>query len=51
MKWEYRVWKIEHSFLEAAQDVLNRFGEDGWELVAISPEEQGRALVFKRPEE
>ena len=49
-KWEYAsVPVIPH----AAQEILNNWGEDGWELVAIfsPPDVGGVVAYFKRPKE
>jgi hypothetical protein len=50
-QWEYFVAPLlEHN----PGEILNTFGEDGWELVAVIPQETpagGRSLVayLKRP--
>lgn len=47
-KWEYAsVPIIPHS----AQEILNNWGEDGWELVTIfsPPDVGGVVAYFKRP--
>jgi hypothetical protein len=49
-KWEYAsVPLIPH----AAQEILNNWGEDGWELVAVfsPPDVGGVVAYFKRPKE
>ena len=44
--WEYAtVPLIEH----ATQEILNGWGEDGWELVAVVPQPQGLVAYLKRP--
>lgn len=47
-KWEYFTAPI---MIHATQQILNNFGEDGWELVQIVPGPDGNGLVgyFKRP--
>ena len=59
MKWEYTtlLWKARRGKLDvqALTENLNRYGEDGWELVSASETSMdGGAtrdvlLVFKRP--
>lgn len=47
-KWEYAsVPVIPH----AVQEILNNWGEDGWELVTIfsPPDAGGTVAYFKRP--
>lgn len=47
-KWEYFTAPI---MIHATQQILNNFGEDGWELVQVVPGPDGNGLVgyFKRP--
>lgn len=45
MKWEYFTW-FGPSF---NVDMLDEYGEGGWELVAFMPQRQEWVLVFKRP--
>ena len=47
-KWEYATVPL---IVHATQQILNNFGEDGWELVQIVPGPDGNGLVgyFKRP--
>ena len=48
-KWEYSVAPIP---LHNEALMLNNFGEDGWELVHISKNDQGGMVAFlKRPKE
>jgi hypothetical protein len=47
-RWEYAtVPVIPHS----AQEILNNWGEDGWELVTVfaAPDVPGLVAYFKRP--
>jgi hypothetical protein len=45
--WEYQVAPILN---HAATQILNNFGQDGWELVAIHTNAQGGLVAFlKRP--
>ena len=45
-RWEYAtVPLIEH----ATQEILNQWGEDGWELVSVGSQPQGLVAYFKRP--
>ena len=47
-KWEYATAPlIEH----ATQEILNQWGEDGWELVTVLQGPQGIIAYFKRPKE
>ena len=54
MKWEYHVWYLDTSMeAESIRDDLDRWGREGWELVAVVPHESsehGAVLVamFKR---
>ena len=47
-KWEYFTAPI---LSHVAQQILNNFGADGWELVQVVPGPDGSSLVayFKRP--
>lgn len=47
-KWEYATVPV---IPHAAQEILNNWGEDGWELVAIfsPPDVGGVVAYFKRP--
>lgn len=48
-KWEYQVAPVLN---HAATQILNNFGGDGWELVAILPGQGGNDVAyFKRPVE
>lgn len=46
--WEYLTAPI---LVHATQQILNNFGADGWELVAVVPGPEGPNPVayFKRP--
>lgn len=45
-KFEYATAPlIEH----ATQEILNQWGEDGWELVTVLQGPQGIVAYFKRP--
>jgi hypothetical protein len=47
-KWEYATAPlIEH----ATQEILNQWGEDGWELVAVVQGPQGIVAYLKRPKQ
>lgn len=44
--WEYAtVPLVEH----ATQEILNQWGEDGWELVNVVAQAQGLIAYLKRP--
>lgn len=47
-KWEYLTAPL---LVHATKQILDNFGEDGWELVQIVPGPDGQGLVayFKRP--
>ena len=47
-KWEYASVPI---IPHAAQEILNQWGEDGWELVTVfsPPDVGGVVAYFKRP--
>jgi hypothetical protein len=50
-KWEYKIFNYELGDLE---QLLNAFGDEGWELIAASgTDEDGNERVFylKRPKE
>jgi hypothetical protein len=45
-RWEYFVAPLlEHN----PGEILNTFGEDGWELVSVAGEPPELRAVFKRP--
>jgi hypothetical protein len=47
-KWEYAtVPLIEH----ATAEILNNWGDDGWDLVTVLQQPQGLLAYFKRPKE
>ncbi len=50
-RWEYKheYWKNRAG--SDLEKLLNKFGEDGWELIALSwdNDETGCGLTFKRP--
>ena len=46
-KWEYQVAPVLN---HVAGQILNNFGQDGWELVTLIPGAQGNDIAyFKRP--
>ncbi|MCW2722227.1 hypothetical protein [Pseudonocardia sp.] len=47
-KWEYLTAPV---LIHSTQAILNNFGRDGWELVAVTAGATGEQLVawFKRP--
>lgn len=47
MKWEYKARVLEHGVI--IQDVLNKYGDDGWELVAVNIPHYHLVCYFKRP--
>jgi hypothetical protein len=49
-KWEYATIPL---LVHATKQILDQWGEDGWELVTVLPGPTGEQLVayFKRPKE
>jgi hypothetical protein len=48
-KWEYQVAPVLN---HVAAQILNNFGQDGWELVTLVPGSSGNDIAyFKRPAE
>ena len=48
-KWEYQVAPVLN---HVAAQILNNFGQDGWELVTLIPGQGGNDIAyFKRPVE
>ena len=48
-KWEYQVAPVLN---HVAAQILNNFGQDGWELVTLVPGQGGNDIAyFKRPAE
>ncbi|MGH2705046.1 MAG: hypothetical protein ACRDJ4_08120 [Actinomycetota bacterium] len=47
-RWEYATVPV---IPHAAQEILNNWGADGWELVAVyaAPDTPGLVAYFKRP--
>jgi hypothetical protein len=48
--WEYRIQRLGPA--PTLQDVLNQFGAEGWELVAVESgrtQESPKIMYFKRP--
>ena len=62
MKWEYKVLTVDHFIAQDAkltvEETLNKYGEDGWELVGVlekpyttlgnAPKLDSNSIVFKR---
>jgi len=48
IRWEYATAPL---LIHATQQILNNFGQDGWELVQVVPGPNPEQLVayFKRP--
>jgi hypothetical protein len=48
VRWEYLTAPV---LIHNTQAILNNFGRDGWELVAVTTGSSGEQLVawFKRP--
>lgn len=45
IKWEYMA------LTNCDIATINKYGEDGWELVAVTKAEWGDNYIFKRPKE
>ncbi len=45
-KWEYKILGRAYELNEVMQDRLNKLGNEGWELVAITP---SGSFTLKRP--
>lgn len=43
MKWEYKVIK------PCEESVLNKFGQEGWELIAVVKDSHFAGFYLKRP--
>ncbi len=54
-KWEYRVQKVGGILRgfkpEALEALLNEWGEEGWEVIAVYPDDGGSrvTLIARRP--
>lgn len=56
-KWEYMIRKTDYgalnqtSFLDLERVRLTEHGEEGWELVSVTPSQNGESLILflKRP--
>ena len=47
--WDYAIRDIERDLTRKTEVKLNRFGDDGWELVSILAATDGKArAIFKR---
>ena len=49
--WEYLVVRIKTTKLNEAEQILNDWGEEGWELVSVSWHVVWSIAYFKRPKE
>ena len=47
--WEYKVVIIRGFY--SAEEELNRYGRDGWELVSVGGVAGHECAVFKRPKQ
>ncbi len=57
-QWSYRIYVVPFSgdnTLEQAERMLNQFGDDGWELVSVTPgtgkDESWSVVYLKRPKD
>jgi hypothetical protein len=49
--WEYLVVRIKTAKLNEAEQILNDWGEEGWELVSVSWHAVWSIAYLKRPKE
>ena len=49
--WEYLVVRIKTAKLNEAEQILNDWGEEGWELVSVSWHTVWSIAYFKRSKE
>lgn len=47
-KWEYETYRM-NNVGEKIDVLLPKYGEEGWELVALMPQPPHTYLIFKRP--
>jgi len=51
-QWNYMVFKMGNDSLGDIQLTLEKVGNEGWELVAVSRDERdGLVMYFKRPKQ
>ena len=49
-KWSYRLnGTLQDAKAESFTDILNGFGQQGWEIVSASQHDDGILYVLKRP--
>lgn len=46
--WEYDVYRM-NNVNEKLPEILTRFGDQGWEFIALHPQLPHVNLIFKRP--
>lgn len=49
MRWEYTILVLERGDLIVQE--LNRFGDEGWEVIQIEDDFDSRVIYFKRLKE
>ena len=49
--WEYLIIRIKTAKLNEAEQILNDWGEEGWELVSVSWHVVWSIAYLKRPKE
>lgn len=59
IEWEYTIlspcprrwWYSHPDLMYEGRDLLNKLGKDGWELVAVTSNDDVPEAIFKRPKE
>jgi len=49
MSWEYTALVLDRA--DPIVQELNRFGDEGWEVIQIEDDFENRVVYFKRPKE
>ena len=45
-RWEYRVWAVDEPHKQDDYDILNGFGNDGWESYAVTVRQTHRGTTY-----
>lgn len=49
-QWSYRLnGTLTEASAESFTDVLNSFGQQGWEIISVASDDDGIVYVLKRP--